>query len=315
MRMLLITTLIVMGSVVNQPAVAAPGTANGAILFEAWDAVGDGYDLYVMEPGASEAINVTNAAGFDADATWSPDGRRIAFASNRAGMDRGYDIYLMDADGQNLKRLTKMRDTEAFPTWSPDGRRIAFSRGHELWVMNADGSRQRKVYTGPRTDGRFDGELDYLSWSPDGSRIAFNRDMGDGTGLDIWTIRPNGTAPRRIYASPIDDLQPEFSPDGRSIVLQENTCIEAPGRRTCYGDIIVIDRRGKQATNLTNSPMGPELDPTWSPDGTQIAYTDGDPLQGVDIDIWVMNADGSDPAPLTVRPQSSEYGADWQPLR
>jgi hypothetical protein len=77
---------------------------------------------------------------------WSPDGRKIAFVSER---DRNYGIYVMNADGSGQRRLTGNADPNAGQAWSPDGRKIAFlrpgGRTSELYVMNADGSGQRRL--------------------------------------------------------------------------------------------------------------------------------------------------------------------------
>jgi dipeptidyl aminopeptidase/acylaminoacyl peptidase len=84
-------------------------------------------------------LRLTNHAGRDKDPAWSPDGKRIAFTSDRAGSS---DIYVMNADGSNLLRRTQTGSSEA-PAWSPDGTKIAFSslRGGEfgIYVMSVDG--------------------------------------------------------------------------------------------------------------------------------------------------------------------------------
>ena len=94
-----------------------------------------------------------------------PDGRRIAFDSQRDG---NREIYVMDADGSGVARLTHNGDDDLTPSWSPDGRRIAFASGGrarlDIYVMNADGSGATRL-----TDN--DGGTP--AWSPDGRRIAF----------------------------------------------------------------------------------------------------------------------------------------------
>ena len=68
---------------------------------------------------------------------WSPDGRRIAFASGRDG---NFEIYVINADGSRQRRLTRNTGRDVGPVWSPDGRRIAFESNWQVYVMNADGS-------------------------------------------------------------------------------------------------------------------------------------------------------------------------------
>jgi len=107
----------------------------------------------------------------------SPDGRYIAFMSQRDG---NWEIYRINVDGSDLKRLTNNGANDGLPTWSPTGNLIAFvsDRGGEwaIWVMNADGSNQRKLFTMPGPpDGQVFGEPGYssrgwveerISWGP-----------------------------------------------------------------------------------------------------------------------------------------------------
>ena len=104
---------------------------------------------------------------------WSPDGRQIAFSSNRDG---NFDIYVMDSDGKNVRNLTKHgRRDHQIPTWSPDGRQIAFSSNRDggdddIYVMDSDGKNVHRLTKHKKEDI-------LPAWSP-GGRIAFssNRD-------------------------------------------------------------------------------------------------------------------------------------------
>ena len=92
--------------------------------------------------------------------SWSPDGTRIVFSSDRKGDWVNYEIYVMDDDGGNLQRLTENRNNDWSPSWSPDGKRIAFSsdrkgdfESFEIYVMDADGGNQQNLTNHPRNDG------------------------------------------------------------------------------------------------------------------------------------------------------------------
>ena len=97
----------------------------------------------------------------DAAPAWSPDGRKIAFASERDGNS---EVYVMNADGSGQRNLTRNPALDGDPAWSPDGRNIAFRSTRdgntEIYVMNADGSGQRNLSHNPKA---FDGSL---AWSP-----------------------------------------------------------------------------------------------------------------------------------------------------
>jgi len=99
------------------------------------------YSIYgaVIDSGGSSQL--TNDEATNYAPAWSPDGKRIAFQSNRDG---NFDLYVMDKNGSNLTQLTNSPDTEVSPAWSPDGKRIAFvadqGRVENIYVMDADGT-------------------------------------------------------------------------------------------------------------------------------------------------------------------------------
>ncbi len=89
-----------------------------------------------MNADGSNVQRITDGDGIDSWPVWSPDGKRIAFVSNRTG---NYEIYLMNADGSTIKNLTNNAAQDTSPTWSPDGKKIAFvstrDGGSDIYVM------------------------------------------------------------------------------------------------------------------------------------------------------------------------------------
>jgi TolB protein len=213
---------------------------------------------------------LTSDAAQDVMPTVSPDGRRIAFASNRAG---SYDIYVMSASGGQAIQVTSDPGQELRPTWSPDGKTLAFSRTAEggdrweIWVTDVN----RPGNTRFLTYGLFP------SWQPGGSSIAFqrSRERGDRY-FSIWTIDyVNGEAinPTEVISSAVAAcINPSWSPDGEFIAfstvvspdsLAANT--PAPGRVSpTQADLWIVKADGSARAALTAGPAA-NLSPTWGP--------------------------------------------------
>ena len=108
-------------------------------------------EIYVMDADGGNQQRLTNNRQYDWSPSWSPDGERIAFSSDRKGDLQNFEIYVMDADGGNQQRLTNNRADDSSPSWSPDSGRIAFvsgrdaDRNSEIYVMDADGGNQRRL--------------------------------------------------------------------------------------------------------------------------------------------------------------------------
>jgi Tol biopolymer transport system component len=206
--------VLIVASVVGLAVGVAPafGTEssgeNGRIAF-ASDRDGD-YDIWSIRPDGSGLVNLTaDSEAFDFGPNWRPDGRKLAFMSNRVtpanpGPDPDVEIFVMNADGSRMQQLTANTLDDDYPSWSPDGRRLVFSRDfdprpmevdYDLFTMRADGSRQRNLTRSPGINDR-DGD-----WSPDGRRIAFDSDR-DGE-FEIYRMRADGGDQTRLtFTSP-----------------------------------------------------------------------------------------------------------------
>ena len=193
-----------------------------AMSYTATDADGDLHTLHFnIEVVAGDADDhggtirrLTDHDYTDRYPSWSPDGQRIAFDSNRDG---NFEVYVMDADGGNPRRLTDHEAYDGSPSWSPDGRRIAFHSlrdgNFEVYVMDADGGNPRRLTDHEAYDGS-------PSWSPDGRRIAFHS-LRDGN-FEVYVMDADGGNPRRLTDHDAIDGSPSWSPDGQSIAFRSN---------------------------------------------------------------------------------------------
>ena len=113
-------------------------------------------EIYVMDTDGRNQRRLTENLFNDWYPSWSPDSKRIAFASDRKGDLQNFEIYVMDADGGNQRRLTNNRHQDWYPSWSPDGKRIAFSSAREgnfeIYVIDAAGRNPQNLTNNPHND-------------------------------------------------------------------------------------------------------------------------------------------------------------------
>lgn len=254
-------------------------------------------ELYSIKPDGTDATRLTNSPGIDFLGVWSPDGKRIAFQSQRDNTLG--DIYLMNADGTNVVRLTHDQGSNQEPSWSKDGSQLVFissrdtdptsDRGDDMdvYVMNADGSGATRLTNNTTREAS-------PVFSPDGRHIAFvsSRDhLGTDKG-ELYLMDVDGTHVTRLTHLP--DVRvgfPSWDPHSRRLAFSMSLA-PAPGIYTLNVDDLGL-------TRITFGPDGQDDQPTWSSDGSQLAFTSG---RDGDVALFVMNADGTNPTRISASP-------------
>jgi Tol biopolymer transport system component len=224
--------------------------------------------IYVVRSDGSSETRVSPASSDDiVGASWSPDGRTIGYLVR----DR---LYVVAADGRSAPRLLAKFVSVWLGSWSwsPDGQRIVFAGENGLYVLNTGGApRPTKIRLRPRpsipTGVHASQPPTYNTavWSPDGSRIAFQWDDGRTQCCRndwIYVTRPDGTGVTRVHRGSIR----AWSPDGRKLAFAEGIINDY--------SLSVVDADGANLHHLRcEHACG---NPSWFPDGSQLAYTTRD---------------------------------------
>jgi TolB protein len=224
------------------------------------------------KPAAKGATAESTAAPYDsAWPQFSPDGQSLVFASTRE--DDDWEIYVMKADGTGAVRLTHARGRDAHPIFTRDGKSILFQspRGGsdpaanpdpgavDLYIMDADGSNQRPLITGPGFDG-------VPSLSMDGRTLAYmhGTPKGDSFHWEIHLADADGKNDRALTAGGWSSQVPVFDPAGGRIALHA----DPKGRNQLF----LMDLATRVLTRLAASDGADEV-PSFSPDGRYVAFT------------------------------------------
>jgi Tol biopolymer transport system component len=210
-------------------------------------------------------VQLTTDTAIDTNGVWRPDGKRIAWVSDRSG---DFQVWVMNPDGTQKRQISRQPGIHGWPMWSPDGRRLVYW-GHD----EADGSSVIKI---SNADGGGEtvnlvvsqGALDRPVWRPDGQYIAYAQEI-EGN-WDIWVAAVDGSASYRLTHDAQMETNPLWSPDGNVIAYKV-----APNKEynlTLENFVSIANGFDRPTYRIWDGIKSIQMN-DWSPDGKRIVYT------------------------------------------
>jgi Tol biopolymer transport system component len=318
------------------------------IAFESYS--GGTFHIWVMKPDGTGIKQLTTGHGDDRDPRFSPDGKRIAFSSDRA-FKGSYDVWDVDVASGKLTQWTFGPDDEYEPAWSPNGAEIAFvsgagAVGTTIRSTNAAG-RERTLTAAPKG-----AHLNSPSWTPDGKGVAWIQFLDNKSTLllngkqvgakdDVFPFAPLWIGPNELLYTGNGKVLVSKTDDGatREIPFEAKVTLDRPAYTLKKFDFdSTAPRKSIGIVGPALSPDGKRIvfeavnqlwlmeigkkpeplthdafyktDPAWSPDGTKIAYSSD--KAGTE-DIYILDLATKSEKRVTTAGDSAEFSAAWSP--
>lgn len=279
------TALLVLTASIGRVPSSAHATMpghSGRIIFQ------DGAtgQLFTVNPDGTALRQVTHE-GYNATPDWSPDGRRIAYASNRSGT---FQIWIAAADGSSARQLTSNNpDAKLFPRFTPDGRTVVYQDclgdgcDGGISAVRTDGSHLPAITPNSGTS------YNWAVPSPGGRQLAFMRWHVAGIKMRIFVMPFRGGPERPITPARLEAWAPDWAPNGGRIVFSSNLFSDLP-----HGAIYTVRPDGTDLRPLTNPPWPLEdFEASYAPDGNRLVFSsDRRYPDRCCADLYLMNNDG-----------------------
>lgn len=223
-------------------------------------------DIVTVSRDGTGWLNLTNDSFFDRYPRWSPDGRRVAFASDRSG---GYEIWMIDVDGTNLRRVTydSPKEGTSFPVWSPDGSKLTFRRAGVSSIIDSRKSwNEQNPQPLPPLDNP-DDRFVVWDWSPDGAKLAIQFG-GAQAGTGYYSFATS----RYEIISKVES-SPSWLPDSRRLIFAHDD------------GVFLADTEKKDVRKIFTRPFEQVHSASVSRDGRLLYFTE----LSTESDIWLLD--------------------------
>lgn len=269
------------------------------ILFTSWRD-GNG-EIYMMNPDGSEQVRLTWHRANDTSAVWSPTGDQILFVSDR---DEGFpDLFLMDADGANVQKIFDRSVRRSHPTFSADGKEIAYLEYfHEaVYKATIDGEKERRIVRVNEHGGNPD-------WSPTEAEIVFIFADWLDRKLSVLNLQTNKKDTFKLFnlaggARPLRPNYAAWAPSGDKIAF---STLPPDADLADQGTIYILNRDGTGIKQIVSKKGLRAYLPVWSPDGNELAYT-----QGIDKTQQIFKIDIDSRAVKQLTHHGNNHASDW----
>jgi dipeptidyl aminopeptidase/acylaminoacyl peptidase len=236
-------------------------------------------NIWVVGVDGGDPQPFTRGPRRDTAPRWSPDGRWLAFVSEREKKGKG-QLHVMPADGGEPVRLTDLKPGVTTPAWSPDSRSLAFVSRVGGWEEPAD-EEERDRSKPPRT-------IDILKYKSNGVGFVYDSPQ------QIFVVSRDGGPPRQLTAGSFDNHHPTWAPDSRHVAFVSPRHAERD--EDSAADIFIMSIDGGEPRQITRTE-GPASFPTFSHDGRTVAYLGHADPRGVSrhARVYTVPVDGGHP--------------------